>query len=64
MWYTQRMSFYVENLHLYNNFFVRVLVVINKGHEIKSVSYICCKFIKLFSQSLHCNDLDGLVGQS
>ncbi len=25
MWNIQRMSFYVENLHLYNNFFVRVL---------------------------------------
>ncbi len=24
MWNIQRMSFYVENLHLYNNFFVRV----------------------------------------
>ncbi len=24
MWNMQRMSFYVENLHLYNNFFVKV----------------------------------------
>ena len=24
MWNIQRMSFYVENRHLYNNFFVRV----------------------------------------
>ncbi len=24
MWNIQRMSFYAENLHLYNNFFVRV----------------------------------------
>ncbi len=24
IWKIQRMSFYVENLHLYNNFFVRV----------------------------------------
>ncbi len=27
MWNIQRMSFYVENLHLYNNFFVRVYCV-------------------------------------
>ncbi len=30
MWNIQRMSFYVENLHLHNNFFVRVIVLLLK----------------------------------
>ncbi len=33
MWNIQRMSFYVEYLHLYNNFFVRVYVHTPNGLE-------------------------------